>query len=550
MQEEKKRCDVLCIGGGIAGLMAAIKASELGAKVIVAEKSNTLRSGSGGMGNDHFQCYIPDVHGDFDFFMKEVFFGQMGGHLRLLDTEYVRYWYKHTFDIVKLWDGWGIPMKYNGRYEFAGHGFPGKQLNHLKYSGVNQKPILTKQALKRGAEIVNRVMIFDLLKDKDGSIIGAIGISTREDKVIVFEAKSIILGTGCCTRIYPSVTPGTDNNRAFPVTCTGDGRAMAYRAGAELTNLEMVMRHAGPKYLARCGQATWIGVLRDRGGNPVGPWVTKPDKLHGDMTTEVSKTIFEEYMKSGKGPIYMDMNGISKEDLDYMVHWLRNEGNEAIIDYVDEEGIDLGKSAIEFQTFEMLVDGGIRANYKGETAVKGLYAAGDDVWPTISHAAVFGFSAGETAGKYAGMVKSPDVEKARVDVEDKKSFLREIKTRKDGANWQEALSALQQIMFDYCGSVRSESLLSAGLDNLRSLQNMVRSSLMAKNAHDLINCMQVLNLIDIGELVFICADDRKETRGLHVRSDYTLTDPLLGDKVHLIKQLDGRPVKEWIEVKR
>jgi len=138
MQEEKKQCDVLCVGGGIAGLMAAVKAAELGSKVIVAEKANTLRSGSGGTGNDHFQCYIPEVHGDFDSFWKELFYGQITGFLRTLDTEYIRYWFENSFEIVKLWDGWGIPMKYEGRYEFAGHGFPGKMLNHLKYSGVNQ----------------------------------------------------------------------------------------------------------------------------------------------------------------------------------------------------------------------------------------------------------------------------------------------------------------------------------------------------------------------------------------------------------------------------
>ena len=55
--------DVLCIGGGIAGLMAAIRAAEHGAKVVVAEKGNTLTSGAGGMGNDHFLCYLPEVHG-------------------------------------------------------------------------------------------------------------------------------------------------------------------------------------------------------------------------------------------------------------------------------------------------------------------------------------------------------------------------------------------------------------------------------------------------------------------------------------------------------
>lgn len=549
MEIEKKQCDVLCVGGGIAGLMAAIRASELGAKVIVAEKSNTLRSGAAGVGNDHFQCYIPEVHGDFELFWRELFHGQLVGFLRKMDVEYVRYWYENTYDILKLWDSWGIPMKYEGRYEFAGHTFPGKQLNHLKYSGMSQKPVLTRQTLDRGVEIINRVMVFDLLKDKDGKIIGAIGTSTREDKVVVFETKSVILGTGGCGMLYPSVTAGTNNNRGLPMTITGDGRAMAYRAGAELKDTELTDHHAGPKYFVRPGQASWVGVLRDRYGKPVGPFVTSPDRRYGDMTIEASKAIFEEYKKSGKGPIYMDMNGISKEDLEYMVYWLLNEGNGGILNHIDEEGINLGKAAIEFQTFEMELHGGIRTNYKGETAVKGLYAAGDEVWLTISHAAVFGWSAGENAAKYAKVVKAPDIEKAKPEIAAKEALLEEIRNREDGAKWQEALSALQQIMFDYCGYVRSESLLSAGLDIIRRLKNKAHDSLIAENAHDLVNCLQVLNLLDIGELALVSAYDRKETRDLHVRSDYTLTNPLLADKIHLIKQVDGKPITEWIEVK-
>ena len=61
--EEIIETDVLCIGGGIAGLMAAIRAGGLGARVVVAEKGNTLSSGAGGLGNDHFICYLPEVHG-------------------------------------------------------------------------------------------------------------------------------------------------------------------------------------------------------------------------------------------------------------------------------------------------------------------------------------------------------------------------------------------------------------------------------------------------------------------------------------------------------
>jgi succinate dehydrogenase/fumarate reductase flavoprotein subunit len=548
LEIEKKKCDVLCVGGGIAGLMAAIQACEEGAKVIVADKSNTLRSGSAGMGNDHFQCYIPEVHGDFDFFWKELFYGQLVDILRKMGQEYVRFWFENTFDIVKLWDKWGIPMKYEGKYEFAGHGFPGKQLNHLKFSGMNQKPVLTKQALDRGAEIVNRVMVFDLLKGRDGSIAGAIGINTREDKLVVFEAGAVILGTGCCSGIYPSVSVGADNNRGHPISLSGDGRAMAYRAGVGLRNPELNRRHAGPKYLCRFGQATWVGVLRDRFGRPAGPYLTEPSRRYHDMAIEVNKGIFEEYKKSGRGPIYMDMNGISKADLEYMIHWLGNEGNSGMVQGLLDEGLDLSKTAVEFQTSDLLVEAGVMANHRGETALKGLYAAGDEVWNTISHAAVFGRSAGENAAKYVKNAKRANVDENKSEIEEKKAKLEEIRNRKDGPHWQEANSALQQIMMDYCGLLRSEALLGAGIDIIKRLKKKAQDGLMAENAHDLMLCLQVLNKIDIGELILTGAFDRRETRELHVRSDYTLTDPLLGVKNHVIRQVNGQPVAEWIDI--
>jgi len=258
MQQEILEADVLCVGGGIAGLMAAIRAGESGAKVIVAEKGNTLRSGAGGMGNDHFRCYIPEVHGgDFESIVDEVAKSQTGG---LRTRSFVHRWMEKSFDIVKLWDSWGIPMRPNRKWEFSGHAFPGRPVTSLKYAGLQQKPIMTREALKRGVEILNRVMVFDLLVDDNG-ITGAIGVSTRDDKVIIFRVKSVILGTGRCMRLYLGSTPGWMFNMAHSPVTTGDGRAMAYRAGAELINLEMPYKHAGPKYFARCGKGTWIGVV-------------------------------------------------------------------------------------------------------------------------------------------------------------------------------------------------------------------------------------------------------------------------------------------------
>ncbi len=65
---------------------------------------------------------------------------------------------------------------------------------------------------------------------------------------------------------------------------------MAYRAGAELVNVERLEHHAGPKYFTRSGQATWVGVVRDPQGKPVGPYLTRPDRRYSDMIIEVNKT--------------------------------------------------------------------------------------------------------------------------------------------------------------------------------------------------------------------------------------------------------------------
>ena len=158
MKEEIIQTDVLCVGGGIAGLMAAIRASELGAKVVVADKANTVRSGSAGLGNDHFRCYIPEVHGpDMKPNLESLVRSQVGGPMR--QAIFLRTWMEKSFDIVKLWEGWGIPMRYEGRYEFAGHGLPGRLLASLKYSGKDQKSVLTREAQKRGVTVMNRVMM-------------------------------------------------------------------------------------------------------------------------------------------------------------------------------------------------------------------------------------------------------------------------------------------------------------------------------------------------------------------------------------------------------
>ena len=540
MSEETVEADVLCIGGGIAGLMAAIRASELGAKVIVADKANTVRSGSGATGNDHFRCYIPEFHGpDIEPVLEEVKAGQTAAR----SDVFIRTWMENSFDMVKQWDGWGIPMKHNGRWEFAGHTFPGRLFPHLKYSGQNQKRILTREALKRGVNIVNRAMVYDLLWD--GALMGAMGIHTREDKIITFLAKSVILTTGLTVRLYPSITPGWMFNRADSPHTTGDGRAMAYRAGAELINMEMPMRWAGPKYFARCGKATWVGVLRDPEDKPVGPFVTRPDRRYGDPISDSYKGLFEAYWKSGKGPVYMDCRGISENDYQYMEHWMVNEGNSALMDYLKNDGIALQKNPVEFVTYEMTTMGGIHYNEKAETSLDGLYAAGDEYFGGISCAATFGWIAGENAAGYAKEHPAPEPGQAGGILRRNKALAENIRNRRIGATWQEVSVAAQQTMFDYAGTVRSESMLKAGYAHLKRIKEKAGDALMANNQHELLHCLEVLNLLDIGELVFAGILERRETREKYSRIDYPYKNPVLDGRILVYSKSEHGPSIEW-----
>jgi succinate dehydrogenase/fumarate reductase flavoprotein subunit len=552
IDKEQIEADVLIMGGGIGGLMAAISAAEEGADVVVAEKANTKRSGSGATGNDHFACYIPEYHGDdMAPIIKEIKNSPVGA---CHDNTHTIKFFEQSFDRVKDWDRWGIDMRPTGRYEFTGHAFPGKPRICLKYAGHNQKEVLTKESKKRKVRIENHLPLTELIT-QGGEIIGAIGIDIKKEKPVlkVIRAKSVILAAGCTNRLYPpAASPGMLFNTAFCPANAGAGLGSAYRAGAKLVNMEFPNRHAGPKYLARCGKATWIGIFKDPRGKVIGPFVTKPTRELGDITSDVWSSVFTDYHESGRGPAYIDCSETSEEDIEYMMWGMENEGLTALLDYMDEEGIDVRKHMVEFMQYEPHVIGrGIEIDLDGESNVPGLFAAGDLVGnfrADLSGAAVFGWIAGIAAAKRAKKTKSFHKAEGSPVVLERADFYSDLLKRKDGPDWKEANLALQQIMNDYAGvKMRSETLLSAGLKYLRDLRAKTLETLQADDSHTLMRCLEVFDLLECGEMIFHTALERKEKRAGHNRSDFPFTNPLVGDQFLTIQKDKADPVLEWRE---
>lgn len=544
--------DILIVGGGIAGLMAAICAGEQGIATIVAEKAHVRRSGSGATGNDHFLCFMPEIQ---KITLKEMINEMMAGQVGPWhDTLLTKVFLERTAEMVHRWHSWGINMKpFGPDYVYMGHAFPDRPRMYVKYDGHNQKEILVKKAKENGALFLNHHPVTDLLAE-DGRVTGALLMDVREDepRFTLVRAGAVIMATGCSTRLYPnSMTPAMLFNSGFCPSCAG-GMASAYRIGARLVNMEHPYTHAGTRYFARCGKATWIGVYKYPDGRPIGPFVRRPDREIGDNTSDVWKSVFADLMANGTGPAYLDCTEASPEDLEFMRQGMISEGLTSQLDYMDREGIDPARHAVEFGRYEPLLFGrGLEIDETGSTNIKGLYVAGDPIGnfrSGIAGAVTWGWISAENASRH---VKEAELsEWAREDplIAARLALYEKLLRRENGAPWQEFNIALQQLMNDYCPPaprVRSETLLRAGLKYMGDLRAHALRDMAAPNSHTLMRGLEVLDLVDLGEAVMTAARERRETRVQHIRSDCPFTSLSDGEKFINVELKNGRPVTSW-----
>lgn len=547
--------DILIIGGGIAGLMASMSASRSGARVMVVEKADTRRSGSGASGNDHFLCYIPEKHGSVDVVLNELKDSLFGANM---DIPLAVRFFNESFEVVKDWHSWGINMKIaNDDWTFMGHAFPGRPRIFLKYDGHNQKAVLTEKARQAGVNILNHHSVLDLTCDGSG-VTGALAldVSQPEPTFTLIRARSVIFTAGCGNRLYPArVTPGILFNVSDCPANTSAAIAQSWRVGAKIVNMELPNHHAGPCYFSRGGKNTWIGVYRRGDGELLGPFVTHATREVGDITGDVWNSAFTELMLNGHGPTYMDCTSDTPEDLAFMREGMKSEGLTALIHYMDELGVNPAHHLVEFRQYEPYIVGkGVQIDINAQSNVPGLYAAGDTVGNfrgDMGGAAVYGRIAGREAGAACmkrGLV-SQEEQLNDAWLQERMAYYSAFYERKSGSDWKESNQALQQIMVDYAppgpDKVRSRTLLDAGLQYLDQLRDITLNQVRTPCSHTLMRMAETLDLMDCGEITMRAARERKETRGLHKRSDFTFTNPLLDNKFLQVWKKEGSVQMQW-----
>jgi succinate dehydrogenase/fumarate reductase flavoprotein subunit len=542
MEDALVKCDVLVVGGGLGGCLAAIKASEYNVKVILVEKANAKRSGSAGTGNDHFWCYISEIHSKAGLTIEDVvkdmsFKGPYGKLTEgFIDQELCESIVRETYDRVLDLEMFGVKFRFKKIYSWNYFVEPGEYEEAkfrivpafqsvpdvLNYEGRDIKRKLTKEAKKRSVNIMNRVMVTSLLTH-EGSVVGATGVNTRTGQFIVFEAKAIVLHTGGCNRLYPTRTGYLFNRQDCP-NLTGDGEVMALKAGAELFVTPARKRgHGAFQYLKNFARASGAATSCYPAGryiNSEGEVVVEHPASREPLRVRREKV--EADIREGRLPFYLDLTQATEEQIKY-VEW--SYGNEglcwAFLEIMRDMGLDFRKDIFELDLEKPGTTSGggvgIFIETNCATSVKGLFAGGDIVQPigaetTGPQAVVLGWRAGDRAAEYALKAPEPVVDERQIR-DERRRVLAPLKVE-DGVAWQELNVALNSLMTDYMGYVGG---LSLGLNDARSkhglesllnrLRELRSQPLSAKDPHEVMRCLEVLNLIDVGELLVKAALD-------------------------------------------
>ncbi|MBM3292658.1 FAD-binding protein, partial [Candidatus Bathyarchaeota archaeon] len=533
------KTDVLIIGAGAAGSMAAIKASDYSKDIIILEKA-VHRSG-GALGIGHYTseinpiCNVPGGPTSEEF--VEGYLSSSSGWSGI-ENPLDKYIIAEEFTpIVRELESWGLEIykKVDGSWDNYWHKNIGERMESGCWvKGGSMKKCLMDEIKRRKIKIVERTMAVDLLKNNN-QIIGAVGLDTRTGDLTAYHAKSVVMCTGSASRTY-IVNPGSKWFWMRDMgTNSGDGRGMAYRAGAELTMMELIRTdHMQGNVMARF----W-------GGKCV-------NSKNEDFLTETYKKRWsrsyamhvEEY--EHRGPLYWNSQGMSKEDLVKWAKYTSNEKNAPDITLTEtytQKGLERGKGLYEFESQPIGFLGGPVFNYFGATSLPGLYAAGDEIWQdSLSGAFVFARRAGIAAAKYAQIQK----DWKQLDEKQLKMIeetILEPKKRVEGILPQDLEEKVRSIMTKYAYLSKVGGMLKQGLVNLKEVEKTWVPKIRAETPHELMRWAEVRNILTVAEIHMAASLFREESvpygRHFHHRVDYPTKKPEWYRQRVIVKNVNG-----------
>ncbi|ESQ16247.1 MAG TPA: succinate dehydrogenase flavoprotein subunit [Chromatiaceae bacterium] len=540
--------DILIVGSGGAGLYAALE-SRLQEKLQVAvlTKVYPTRSHTGAA-----QGGVNAALGNYDptDSWEQHWFDTVKGSDYLADQDAAEMMCREAPTVVREMEHWGAPFYRTDEGKIAQRPFGGASKPRACYAADKVGHImlhtLYEQGLRHGVDYFNEWFALNLVHDGQRCI-GINAFSIRTGRIYTIQAKAVILATGGHGRTYWTRTSNAYGN-------TGDGSAIAYRAGLPLKDMEFIQFH--PTGLRRSGILVTEGA-RGEGGyllNGEGERFMQryaPDKMELGPRDLVSRAIETEVREGRGGPddeVFLDITHLGPERIQERLPQIRQL-------CIEFEGMDPFEEPIPIKPTAHYSMGGVHTDINGLTSIDGVYAAGESGCVSVHGAnrlggnslldiLVFGRRAGQHAMQYASSVEFAEVpDSALTEAE---TCIKEL-MEGDG---KETVASIRQdlgrVMADKAGIYRDGKGLAEAVNDIEELQHRYKR-LAVKDRNtvfntDMLAALELRNMLALAELIALGALQRTESRGAHSREDYPERDDQNWLK-HTMATLgaDGRP---------
>jgi fumarate reductase flavoprotein subunit len=562
--------DILLIGGGGAGLRAAIAIAEANPKIDIAMvskvypmRSHTVSAEGGAAG----------VAGRDDT-IDEHCYDTVSGSDWLGDQDAIEAFVNEVPKELLQLEHWGCPWSREPDGRIAVRPFGGMKKMRTWFAadktGFHMLHTLFQTSLQHTSITrYDETFATKLLVD-DGAVQGVVAIELRSGKIRAITAKAVIICTGGCGRVFPFTTNAN--------ICTGDGMALAYRAGAPLKDMEMVQYH--PTGLP------FTGILITEAARAEGGWLLNKDNYRflqdydlGKPTPtpvfrsmelgprdRVSQAIFGEFEKDRAfhGPygdyVHLDLRHLGEHKIESRLPMVR----ELCLKY---ENIDPVREPIPVRPVQHYMMGGVHTDIHAATPLKGLYAAGEAACVSINGSnrlgsnslgelLVFGRRAGHAAAEYiANGAKQANQNHLLALAADEERRLEQDFLYKTGGTERIAKirEEMQHSMEQGCGIYRDRACLVENANKIRELQERSEKIAIDDHSHtfntQLTQALELGFMLDIAETIVHSALQREESRGAHQRRDFPKRDDqkyLAHSVVH--RSAEGPPRIEYLPV--
>jgi fumarate reductase flavoprotein subunit len=536
--------DIVIVGGGGAGLRAAIAASEASSKLSIALVSKVYPMRSHTVSAEGGTAAVLREFDNLDLHAKDTIFGSDF----MADQDAVEAFVKEApGELIQL-EHWGCPWSRDPDGRVSVRSFGGMSVDRTLFAadktGFHLLHTLFQTSLKYDNIIrYDECFLTSLLVD-DGKVCGVTSINLYTGQVEVIAGKAVILCTGGGGRVFPFTTNAAIN--------TGDGMAAAYRAGVALKDMEFVQYHPtglpGTGILiteASRGEGGWLKnkdgyrYLQDYG---LGPPTDKPThrKMELGPRDILSRCHMQEYAKGRTfdGPyghyVHLDLRHLGEDMINKKLPFVRELASKYV-------GIDPVYEPIPVRPVVHYMMGGISTDINAKTTLEGLYAAGEAACVSLNggnrlgsnsltELLVFGTRAGRAAAAYATSASAPALAKIQALAADEQRRLDRQFFKKDGGKERIATirQEMQKAMEEGAGIYRDEEKMQHACNTLRTLRARFKNILIEDRGTtfntEVMNALELDYMLDVAEAVANSALKRTESRGSHTRTDFPKRD--------------------------